>query len=366
MDSIDYRLGGGGGGGSSVGKSQPDVYSTLPHLRNMDGGGGGGGSMGGAAKSNASSFAYHYDNKSYERFEPLITATQQAKYDKHKLDQANETPVVLTTFGHKRSPSGESLSRNLHLAGAKLVLPTGGEMPTLKPVDKSAVRPKLPPPGPPAAGVVAIVTGYPAGGGAATAAAANNGSASSGVTNGQSSESINSVGDGPVAPPRKVSMRDWCGLVCGIHMCIDISSGRHRHPTHPTHSHTFFSNVFSFLSLVYFGLVYLHEYHIICVLSHSEKTHALRSNRQPYHSAVQWYGTVSQSVLICPVNLSPNRPQSEHLSGSPAHSCALCRFSQCLCKTNASSITRCDSKSCGQRGGHPDAYPHNTVSIEIP
>lgn len=202
MDSIDYRL--GGGGGSSVGKSQPDVYSTLPHLRNMDGGGGGGsmgGSGGGGAKSNVSSFAYHYDNKSYERFEPLITATQQAKYDKHKLDQANETPVVLTTFGHKRSPSGESLSRNLHLAGAKLVLPTGGEMPTLKPVDKSAVRPKLPPPGPPASGVIAIVTGQPAGG---ASMAANNGS--SGVTNGQSSESINSVGDGPVAPPRKVRL----------------------------------------------------------------------------------------------------------------------------------------------------------------
>lgn len=33
-------------------------------------------------------------------------------------------------------------------AGAKLVLPTG-EIPTLKPVDKNVLRPRLPPPGPP-------------------------------------------------------------------------------------------------------------------------------------------------------------------------------------------------------------------------
>lgn len=125
IDSIDYRAGG---------KSQPDTYGTLPHLRSLDHGKGSGG-------------AYHYDNKMYERFEPLITASQQAKYDKHKDD--GPPPMVMTTFGHKRSPSGESLSRNLHLPGAKLVLPTGGEMPTLKPVDKNLMRPKLPPPGPP-------------------------------------------------------------------------------------------------------------------------------------------------------------------------------------------------------------------------
>lgn len=109
------------------------MYSTLPHLRNTEGKG----------------FGFHIDNKAYERFEPLITASQQAKYDKHKYkyEQTEQQPV-LTTFGHKRSPSGDSLGRNINLAGAKLVLPTG-EIPTLKPVDKNLIRPKLPPPGPP-------------------------------------------------------------------------------------------------------------------------------------------------------------------------------------------------------------------------
>ena len=81
LDSCDYRLGSN--------KNQSDVYSTLPHLRNTEGKG----------------LGFHYDNKNYERFEPLMSATQQAKYDKHKSEQ-NDTPV-LTTFGHKRSPSGE-------------------------------------------------------------------------------------------------------------------------------------------------------------------------------------------------------------------------------------------------------------------
>lgn len=133
MESIDYRVGG-----------KADTYGTLPHLRSLDHGKGTG------------SGAYHYDNKIYERFEPLITASQQAKYDKHKVDHVGRDdgppPMVMTTFGHKRSPSGESMNRNLHLPGAKLVLPTGGEMPTLKPVDKNLMRPKLPPPGPPPPG----------------------------------------------------------------------------------------------------------------------------------------------------------------------------------------------------------------------
>lgn len=121
-DAGDYR-------GSS--KNQSDVYSTLPHLRNTD----------------VKGLGFHFDNKLYERFEPLMSATQQAKYDKHKFEQ-NEPPPVMTTFGHKRSPSGDSLGRNMHLVGAKLVLPSG-EIPTLKPVDKNLIRPKLPPPGPP-------------------------------------------------------------------------------------------------------------------------------------------------------------------------------------------------------------------------
>lgn len=66
-------------------------------------------------------------------------------------------------------------------AGAKLVLPSG-EIPTLKPVDKNLSRPRLPPPGPPG----------------------NNGER--GMSNGQSNESLCSMDDGPIAPPRKVSV----------------------------------------------------------------------------------------------------------------------------------------------------------------
>ncbi|XP_055605216.1 arfGAP with SH3 domain, ANK repeat and PH domain-containing protein [Uranotaenia lowii] len=148
-----------------------DMYSTLPHLRGSsqqqlpDSGGGGGGlgptSAGGApgAKSNSSQ-QLQFDNKIYERFEGYMAAS-------------NRDPNFLSSFtgGHKRSPSGESLGRNL--AGAKLVLPMTGEMPQLKPVDKSIHnRPKLPPPpGPPA---------------------------DKSISNGRSNESISSLDDGVV------------------------------------------------------------------------------------------------------------------------------------------------------------------------
>lgn len=276
----DYRLGLGGIASVIGGKSQPDVYSTLPHLRNMDGAGGGVGSGG---KSAVSSFAYHYENKSYERFEPLITASQQAKYDKHKLDQANETPVVLTTFGHKRSPSGESLSRNLQLAGAKLVLPTGGEMPQLKPVDKSLVRPKLPPPGPPPG----TTHTSPLAGHSSLVAAQNNGA---NVTNGRSSESINSMNDtGPVAPPRKVSfwasgrtnflcsfVVDFTSRLIPIH--IDNISFLFSHFVHddtisPSISKCLQTFPFLTVRLYDFG----HTHKIRAYKIDSEKTHASRS-----------------------------------------------------------------------------------------
>ncbi|XP_055529296.1 arfGAP with SH3 domain, ANK repeat and PH domain-containing protein [Wyeomyia smithii] len=120
-----------------------DVYSTLPHLRGSDSGGGtagvGGGGVGcvtancpSGAKSNSSQ-QLHFDNKIYERFEGYMQSGRDANF------------LSSFTGGHKRSPSGESLGRNL--AGAKLVLPPAGEIPQLKPVDKSIHhRPKLPPP----------------------------------------------------------------------------------------------------------------------------------------------------------------------------------------------------------------------------
>lgn len=111
-------------------KNQSDSYSTLPHSRNSDG---------------KQSLDLHFSNKLYDPL-PFDAELETAdRYDKSKYSQSQSD---FTTFGHKRSLSGESIGRNLHLAGAKLVLPSG-EIPVLKPVDKNVIRPKLPPPGPP-------------------------------------------------------------------------------------------------------------------------------------------------------------------------------------------------------------------------
>ncbi|XP_037953322.1 arfGAP with SH3 domain, ANK repeat and PH domain-containing protein [Teleopsis dalmanni] len=130
------------------------VYGTLPHLRSVDSS---------PRISGGGSHGY------YERFDKSLS--------QDPAGGINNIPTM-TTFGHKRSPSGESLNRNFHLAGAKLVLPPAGEIPTLKHVDKSGLtRPKIPPPGPPPERDIA---------------------------NGQSNESICSLDEGPIAPPRKL------------------------------------------------------------------------------------------------------------------------------------------------------------------
>jgi len=99
------------------------AYGTLPHLRSVESSPRGGGGYGYGVSQDPGGSGNGSNNS-------LMPA--------------------MTTFGHKRSPSGESLNRNIHLAGAKLVLPPTGELPTLKHVDKSALtRPKIPPPGPP-------------------------------------------------------------------------------------------------------------------------------------------------------------------------------------------------------------------------
>lgn len=83
-------------------KGQLDTYSTLPHSR-----------------TNESKNFVHYDNKNYERFEPLMNASQQARYDKHRYDTADSGGAMTTFTGgsqtHKRSPSGDSIGRNLQL-----------------------------------------------------------------------------------------------------------------------------------------------------------------------------------------------------------------------------------------------------------
>lgn len=116
----------------NINKMQSDTYSTLPHVRNSD------------AKQ---SLDLHFSNKIYEPLPFEAEIETPDKYEKQKYQPQQQTEF--TTFGHKRSLSGESIGRNLHLAGAKLVLPSSCEIPILKPVDKNVIRPKLPPPGPP-------------------------------------------------------------------------------------------------------------------------------------------------------------------------------------------------------------------------
>lgn len=187
-ESMESRTVGCFGGiiGGKHSNSSSDTYSTLPH------------------RSSDSAKNYQYDgNKVYERFEPVMDVGQQTRYDKHKAyDDVSPSRALMSgsttsqvvgavataasasgSYHHKRSPSSDSIGRNLQLAGAKLVLPTG-EIPQLKPVDKSMLRPKLPPPGPPPPG--------------------NNGHDRE-LSNGRSHESISSMDEsGPIAPPRKV------------------------------------------------------------------------------------------------------------------------------------------------------------------
>lgn len=113
-------------------------YGTLPHLRSVD-------SSPRIVGHNSSAV---HGGGFYERFDKLVSQDPNGG-----PPMSHHILPAMTTFGHKRSPSGESLNRSLHLAGAKLVLPPAGEIPTLKHVDKSAlIRPKIPPPGPPSSG----------------------------------------------------------------------------------------------------------------------------------------------------------------------------------------------------------------------
>lgn len=134
------------GGGNMMSMGTATSYGTLPHLRSVEGSpripisGIGAGHL--ASHHNNTNTTSHHGGF-YERFEKIINQEGQMPASGHVL-------TTMTTFGHKRSPSGESLNRSLHLAGAKLVLPPAGEIPPLKHVDKSAlIRPKIPPPGPP-------------------------------------------------------------------------------------------------------------------------------------------------------------------------------------------------------------------------
>uniref|UniRef100_A0A182MRF2 ArfGAP with SH3 domain, ANK repeat and PH domain-containing protein n=1 Tax=Anopheles culicifacies TaxID=139723 RepID=A0A182MRF2_9DIPT len=156
----------------------PEMYSTLPHLRGSDPVSNSSASSvpavllssemrGGSTKSMQAQL--QFDNKIFDRYEPYTASTTAAN---SVGSVGSRDPNFLSTFtgGHKRSPSGESLGRNL--AGAKLVLPPAGEIPQLKPVSN---RPKQPIP----SQVVGAIVG-------------NSEKLNS---NGQSNESLSSVDD---------------------------------------------------------------------------------------------------------------------------------------------------------------------------
>ncbi|XP_049297428.1 arfGAP with SH3 domain, ANK repeat and PH domain-containing protein [Anopheles funestus] len=124
----------------------PEMYSTLPHLRGSDPASNSSASSvpavllssemrGGSTKSMQAQL--QFDNKIFDRYEPYTSSNATTS----SVSSGSRDPNFLSTFtgGHKRSPSGESLGRNL--AGAKLVLPPAGEIPQLKPVSN---RPKQP------------------------------------------------------------------------------------------------------------------------------------------------------------------------------------------------------------------------------
>ena len=112
FDSTDIRT-----VGNHNNQSIDVAYGTLPHLRSVDSS---------PRITNLGSHGF------FDRFEKSVS--QDPGGGMAGLGVHEHT--TLSTFGHKRSPSGESLNRNRNLAGAKLVLPTTGEMPTLKHVDK--------------------------------------------------------------------------------------------------------------------------------------------------------------------------------------------------------------------------------------
>lgn len=97
----------------------PDMYSTLPHLRGSDPISNNSASSvpaallssemrGGSTKSMQAQLLF--DNKIFDRYEPYTSSGAAVS-----VGSGNRDPNFLSTFtgGHKRSPSGESLGRNL-------------------------------------------------------------------------------------------------------------------------------------------------------------------------------------------------------------------------------------------------------------
>jgi hypothetical protein len=91
-------------------QNNSDTYSTLPHLRNNSS------DRNSLTNSNQSlSKQQHFDNKVYERFEPLMMqqANPYQTPNKNKFDNELQSS---TKASHKRSPSSDSIgSRSINL-----------------------------------------------------------------------------------------------------------------------------------------------------------------------------------------------------------------------------------------------------------
>lgn len=83
-------------------QKQSEHYGTLPLSRSNE------------TKNNHQTPTYHFDNKIYERFEPLMGTTPHFKMDRQRYD-TNDHNNLTTFTGHKRSPSSDSIGRNLQL-----------------------------------------------------------------------------------------------------------------------------------------------------------------------------------------------------------------------------------------------------------
>lgn len=94
---------------------QNTTYSTLPHVRNADRNSTSSiGSQGSVSKQQQSQQQQHFDNKVYERFEPLMLQQSNPYQTPNKKFESNDIQSSTKT-SHKRSPSTDSIGRGINL-----------------------------------------------------------------------------------------------------------------------------------------------------------------------------------------------------------------------------------------------------------
>ncbi|XP_053672463.1 arfGAP with SH3 domain, ANK repeat and PH domain-containing protein [Anopheles nili] len=163
-----------------------DMYSTLPHLRGSDPTAAATSNVVTASATTGPVGGLFESNREISGGSGRSIQASLPTFDRYEPGGGRDRdPNFLSSFtgGHKRSPSGESLGRNL--AGAKLVLPPAGEIPQLKPVSN---RPKQPIPTAAAASAIEPGSGP--------------NSSDKAISNGQSNESLSSMDESIVTRRR--------------------------------------------------------------------------------------------------------------------------------------------------------------------